>query len=74
MLSLLFSIGIIVLVFKLIVFSFKATFGIAKVILFVVGLPFVLIMMFIGGLIYLSIPLLLIALAVLFLSPFFTHK
>ena len=68
MLSLLFSIGIIILVFKLVAFSLKASLSLAMAILCVAGLPIILIALFIYGLVYLSVPLLLIALVIVFLS------
>lgn len=68
MLSLLFSIGIIILVFKLVAFSLKASLSLAMAILCVAGLPFILIALFIYGLVYLSVPLLLVALLIMFLS------
>ena len=65
----LFVLGIIVFTVKLIHFAFKATWGIAKGILFVIGLPALLTALFVAGLISLAIPLLILALLAAFLWP-----
>ena len=66
----LFIIGIIVFTVKLVCFAFKAAWGITKGILFVIGIPALLIMLFIAGLVYIAIPLLILALLALFLWQF----
>ena len=65
----LFVIGVIVFTIKLIHFSFKAAWGIAKGVLFVVGLPALLIALFVVGLVSLALPLLALALLAAFLWP-----
>ena len=65
----LFIICIIVFTVKLVCFAFKAAWGITKGVLFVIGIPTLLIVLFIAGLVYLAIPLLIIALLVVFLWP-----
>lgn len=65
----LFAIGILILVLKLVRFALKATFGIAKGILFVVGIPVLLIGLFAAGLTVLAVPLLLFGLLTAFLLP-----
>ena len=65
----LFIIGIIVFAVKLVCFAIKAAWGITKGVLFVTGIPALLIVLFIAGLVYLAIPLLIIALLAVFLLP-----
>ena len=65
----LFIIGILVFTGKLIHFACKAAWGIAKGILFVVGIPALLLVLFAAGLVSLAIPLLLLALLAAFLGP-----
>ena len=65
----LFIIGILVFTAKLVHFACKAAWGIAKVILFVIGLPALLIALFIAGLVTLAVPLLILALLAAFLWP-----
>ena len=45
---------------KLILFAFKATWGIFKVLMYVVFLPLILVGMVCGGLLYLAFPVLLV--------------
>ena len=52
-----FIFGIIVFAEKLICFAFKAAWEITKGVLFVIGIPTLLIVLFIAGLVYLAIPL-----------------
>lgn len=66
----LFIIGIIVFIAELVCFAFKAAWGITKGILFVIGIPALLIVLFIAGLVYIAIPLLILALLALFLWQF----
>ena len=65
----LFVIGILVFTGKLIHFAVKAAWGITKSILFVIGFPVVLIVLFVAGLTALAIPLLILALLTAFLWP-----
>lgn len=65
----LFVIGIIVFTVKLVHFAFKAAWGITKGVLFVIGIPTLLIVLFIAGLVSLALPLLLLALLAAFLLP-----
>ena len=65
----LFVIGILVFTGKLIHFAVKAAWGITKSILFVIGFPVVLIVLFVAGLTALAIPLLSLALLAAFLWP-----
>ena len=60
MLSLLFAICMIWVFGKLFVFGLKAAWGISKFLVTVVLLPLVLIVMVVGGLIYIAFPILLI--------------
>ena len=63
----LFVIGIFVFVVKLIHFAVKAAWGITKGVLFVIGIPALLIVLFVAGLAVLAIPLLVLALLATFL-------
>lgn len=65
----LFVIGILVFTAKLVHFAFKAAWGITKGILFVVGIPALLIVLFVAGLAVLAVPLLFLALLAAFLWP-----
>ena len=65
----LFVIGIIVFTVKLVHFAFKAAWRITKGILFVVGIPALLIVLFVAGLAVLAVPLLFLALLAAFLWP-----
>lgn len=65
----LFLIGILVFTGKLIHLACKAAWGITKGVLFVIGIPALLIALFFAGLVALAIPLLILALLVVFLWP-----
>ena len=65
----LFVIGILVFTVKLVHFACKAAWGITKGILFVIGIPALLIVMFVAGLAVLAVPLLLLALLAAFFWP-----
>lgn len=65
----LFVIGIIVFTAKLVHFAFKAAWGITKGVLFVIGIPALLIVLLTAGLVSLAIPLLILALLAVFLWP-----
>ena len=65
----LFIIGILVFTGKLIHFACKAAWGITKGVLFVIGIPALLMVLLVAGLVSLAIPLLVLALAAAFLLP-----
>ena len=65
----LFVIGIIVFTVKLVHFAVKAAWGITKGVLFVMGIPALLIVLFVAGLVSLALPLLVLALLAAFLLP-----
>ena len=65
----LFIICILVFTGKLIHFACKAAWGITKGVLFVIGIPALLMVLFVAGLVSLAIPLLVLALAAAFLLP-----
>ena len=65
----LFVIGIIVFTGKLVHFACKAAWGIMKGVLFVMGIPALLIALFVAGLVSLAIPILVLALLAAFLWP-----
>ena len=65
----LFIIGILVFTGKLIHFACKAAWGITKGVLFVIGIPALLMVLFVAGLVSLAIPLLVLALLAAFLLP-----
>ena len=62
----LFVIGILVFTVKIVHFACKAAWGITKGILFVIGIPALLIVLFVAGLAVLAVPLLLLALLAAF--------
>lgn len=63
-------IGILILSFKLIVLACKATWGITKALLFIIGLPVILIGLLVAGLVSLAAPMLLIMLIAVFAWSF----
>lgn len=65
----LFIIGTVIFVLKMTAFAIKAAWGIAKAVLFVVGIPVILIGLLISGIVTFAVPLLLIALLGAFLLP-----
>lgn len=65
----LFVIGILVFTGKLISFAVKAAWGLTKGVLFVIGIPALLIALFVAGLVSLAVPLLILALLAVFLWP-----
>ena len=65
----LFVIGIIVVTAKLVHFACRAAWGITKGILFVIGIPALLTVSFIAGLVSLAIPLLPLVLLAAFFLP-----
>lgn len=70
----LFVIGIIVFAVKLIFLAFKAAWGITKGVLFVIGIPALLIVLFAVGLAVLAVPLLALALLAAFLWPALSRR
>lgn len=66
----LFVIGILILSIKFIVLACKATWGMAKALLFIIGLPVILIGLLIAGFISLAAPLLIITLIAVFIWSF----
>ncbi len=60
MLSLLFSVFMLVVFGKLLVYAVKASWGIAKILLTVVFLPIILVVMAVVGLMSFALPVLLI--------------
>ena len=65
----LFVIGILVFTVKLVHFAVKAAWGITKGVLFAIGIPALLIVLFLAGLVTLAVPLLILALLAAFLLP-----
>lgn len=65
----LFAIGILVFTGKLVHFAVKAAWGITKGVLFAVGIPALLTLLFVAGLVSLAVPLLILALLAAFLLP-----
>lgn len=65
----LFVIGILVFTVKLVHFAFKAAWGVTKGILFAMGIPALLVALFVAGLVSLAIPLLVLTLLAAFLWP-----
>lgn len=60
MLSLLFAVCMIWVFGKLLFFGIKAAWGISKFVLTIVLLPLILVLMAVGGLIYIAFPILLV--------------
>lgn len=60
MLSFIFTILMFVVFGKLFIFAIKACWGVTRILFTIVLLPLFLIMLVVGGLIYLAIPLLVI--------------
>ncbi len=60
MLSLLFTIFFFIIFGKMIGFAFRATWGIFKVLIYLVFLPVILVAMVFGGLVYIALPILLV--------------
>lgn len=65
----LFAIGILVFTVKLVHFALKAAWGITKGVIFVIGIPAMLIALFVAGLAAFAVPLLILALLAAFLWP-----
>ena len=58
--SLLFTIFFFMIFGKMIGFAFRATWGIFKVLMYLVFLPLILVAMVFGGLVYIALPILLV--------------
>ena len=58
--SLLFTIFFFMIFGKMIGFAFRATWGIFKVLMYLVFLPLILVAMAFGGLVYIALPILLV--------------
>ena len=67
MLTILFAICMIWIFGKILIFGIRAAWGISKLLLAVVLLPFILIGMVLGGLVFLAFPLLLVIGIIFFL-------
>lgn len=67
--SALFTIGILVLTVKMAALALKVTWGLIKAVLVVIGLPVILVVLFVGGLVTAAVPLLIIALLAAFFLP-----
>ena len=70
----LFIIGLLIFAIKVALLGVKAAWGITKALLFVLGIPVILIALLIIDLVYLAIPLLIVALVAAFLVPRFTAQ
>lgn len=68
MMMVLFWIGILLFAWRLMVFAFHAAWSVTKCVLFAVGVPLILIVLFFAGMVYLAVPLLAIGLLVSFLG------
>ncbi len=71
MFTLLFTILTFIVFGKLLIFAIKASWGIARILVTVIFLPLALIALVVAGIIYLAVPLLLIAGVVSFVK---THN
>ena len=60
----LFAAGILLFGWRLMVFAFRAAWSAAGCVLFAVGIPLVLAVLFLAGVVYLAVPLLVIGLLV----------
>ena len=70
----LFTIGLILFTAKLVHFAFKAALGITKGVLCVIGLPALLIVLFVAGLMAVALPLLALGLLAAFLLPILKRR
>ena len=61
--------GILIFIVKVALVGVKAAWGLSKLLIAILCFPIVLLVLFFLGLIYVSLPLLIIALLVLFLRP-----
>lgn len=70
----LFIIGLLIFAIKVALLGVKTAWGITKALLFVLGVPVLLIALLIIGLTYLAVPLLIVALLAAFLMPRVAEK
>lgn len=70
----LFVIGLVVFAINAILLSIKAAWSIAKALLFVLGIPALLIALMIVGLTYLAVSLLIVVLLAAFVAPRVVEK
>lgn len=70
----LFIIGLVIFAIKAALLGVKAAWSIAKALLFVLGVPVLLIALLIIGLTYLAVPLLIVALVAAFVVPKVAEK
>lgn len=70
----LFVIGLVIFATKVALLGIKAAWGITKALLFVLGIPVLLIVLLIIWLTYLAVPLLVAALLAVFIMPRFARK
>lgn len=70
----LFIIGLLIFAIKVALLGVKAAWGITKALLFVLGVPVLLIALLIIGFAYLAVPLLIVALLAAFLMPRVAEK
>ncbi|WP_035790659.1 hypothetical protein [Butyrivibrio sp. FC2001] len=68
LLTFIFFICLLGMVGKLIGFAFKFSWSIIKIAFYIVFLPFILIAMVVGGLLYLAFPILIIAMIIGFVA------
>lgn len=62
-------IGILIFAVKVILLAVKAAWGLTKALFTILGFPILLLVLFFTGLVYVSFPLLLIGLLLVFLKP-----
>lgn len=70
----LFVVGLLIFAIKVALLGVKAAWGLTKALLFVLGVPVLLIALLIIGLAYLAIPLLTVALLAAFVAPRVVEK
>lgn len=70
----LFVVGLLIFAINVALLAVKAAWGITKALLFVLGVPVLLIALLIIGLTYLTVPLLIVALLAAFLMPRVAEK
>lgn len=65
----LFILGIVLFIFKLVLFAVRAAWSVTKVLVFIIGIPLVLAVLFFTGLVTLAVPLLILSLLAAFIGP-----
>ena len=63
----LFILGLLLLGVNIVALAIKMTWGLAKAVICIIGLPVMLVILLIAGLVYLAVPLLIIAIVVSFI-------